>query len=747
VNTDEFVNHLKARGLKLHKSGAGWSSCCSAHEDKTPSLDIATGNDGRVLLHCHAGCSPESVVSALGLAMADLFPSRASGDGTGRRIAATYDYADEAGTLLFQCVRFDPKNFRQRRPDSTALDGWAWNLKGVRRVIYRLPEVLAAVKGGRTVFVVEGEKDADVLVKAGFAATTCPMGAGKWQPEFSETLRGAVRVVVVADKDKPGREHAAQVAASVRGVAAKVILLELPDRDGKTVKDCADWLGAGGTAAELRALVNAAPEFAVQVQVVSCDTGDAPALAGPAWPAPLDPAAFYGLAGDLVRTIDPHTEADPAAVLVMFLAAFGSMAGAGAHFMAESRKHPARVWPVLVGETAKGRKGSAWSSLRYVLEKVDEVWLRERTGSGLSSGEGLIWAVHDPVATKKKNAQGVVVDTTVDDGVADKRLLAIEEEFSAVLKVASREGNTISDLLRRAWDSGDLRTMTRNSPLRATGAHVTVVGHITRADLSRQLAEVDALNGFGNRFLWVAVRRSKLLPEGGALHTADLAPLVLRLHRAVDYARVERLVNRSADAAVLWGQVYPELTSERPGLIGAITSRAEAQVMRVALVYALLDCSDVITPAHLRAALAVWNYCEQSARWIFGESLGDRVSDRVLDELRCAGADGLTRSALRDVFAKNITTAKLDAALALLHRFKFAFWRTESRQGVGRPSTVWRAVKDTSQPITQPDPVANVVTAAAPQAHTQGERGEPQPTPEPEPEPEPVAVGDDREEL
>ena len=193
------------------------------------------------------------------------------------------------------------------------------------------------------------------------------------------------------------------------------------------------------------------------------------------WPAPMRAAAFRGLAGDLVRAIAPHTEADPAAVLILFLAAFGNMAGASAHFVAEARQHPLRIWPVLVGETAKGRKGSAWSSLRYLLEQADPQWCADCTTSGLSSGEGLIWRVRDPI-TRVKGGETI----SEDKGVTDKRLFASEEEFSAVLKVARREGNTISDLLRRAWDHGNLATLTKNSPACATGAHITVAGPCSR---------------------------------------------------------------------------------------------------------------------------------------------------------------------------------------------------------------------------------------------------------------------------
>ncbi len=405
------------------------------------------------------------------------------------------------------------------------------------------------------------------------------------------------------------------------------------------------------------------------------------------WPAPMNPDAFRGLAGDVGRAIDPHTEADPAAVLILFLAAFGNTAGASAHFLAEARPHPLRLWPVLVGETAKGRKGSAWSSLRFVLEKADPLWCANCTTSGLSSGEGLIWRVRDPITRTRDGTT-----TTDDKGVPDKRLLAMEEEFSSVLKVAGREGNTISDLLRRAWDHGNLATLTKNSPARATGAHVTVAGHITRPELTRLLSETDGLNGFGNRFLWLAVRRSKLLPEGGALASADVGGLVFNLRRALDHVRTATLFERTPAARHFWRELYPVLTADRPGLLGAITNRAEAYVMRLAVAYAALDlCRNVDVP-HIQSALAVWDFCQRSAAFIFGESLGDRVADRILDALRAAGTDGLRQGAILDLFNRNISGRNLAESLGLLERLNLArrFDQPPTGKG-GRPPVIWQA--------------------------------------------------------
>lgn len=234
---------------KATRRGHGWQAPCPAHDDRQPSLSVTEGSDGAVLLHCHAGCTPEAVVEAMGLRMADLYPARKT-KSLGR-VVVTYPYTDTTGTLLYEVVRYDPKGFKQRRPDGSG--GWTWNLEGVRRVLYRLPEVLGAVREGKTVYVVEGEKDVDNLRSLGLVATCNAGGAGKWLPDYSDTLRGA-DVVIIPDKDTPGRKHGAQVSQALHGVASRVRVVVVPQG-----KDASDWLAAGGTLQDLEKLVLAAP--------------------------------------------------------------------------------------------------------------------------------------------------------------------------------------------------------------------------------------------------------------------------------------------------------------------------------------------------------------------------------------------------------------------------------------------------------------------------------------------------------
>ena len=259
MNLTELKCLLAAKtGFEPKPSGKGFVCRCPAHDDKNPSLSISESTDGKTLLHCHAGCTPEAICTAANIKPADLFADKMKP--MQRQIVATYPYHDANGKFLFEVVRFEPKDFRQRRPDVTALDGWTWKTKGVEKVLFRLPEILAAIASGKFIFVCEGEKDVLAMTEHAFSATCNPCGAGKWQDSYTETLRGAA-ITIVADKDAAGRAHAALVAGKLRGIAKSVRVIELPDVDGKPVKDAFDFFSAGGDAGQIGGLVDATPEW------------------------------------------------------------------------------------------------------------------------------------------------------------------------------------------------------------------------------------------------------------------------------------------------------------------------------------------------------------------------------------------------------------------------------------------------------------------------------------------------------
>jgi hypothetical protein len=204
------------------------------------------------------------------------------------------------------------------------------------------------------------------------------------------------------------------------------------------------------------------------------------------WPAPPSDDAFTSLAGDVVRTLEPHTESDPVAILAQLLAGFGSLIGKGAHVRVEADEHPGRLYLGLIGDSSRGRKGTSWSRVRKLLESVD-VTFTERVTGGLSSGEGLIDRVSDRDETNE-------ADELSPAPPRDKRLLIVETELASALKVIERQGNTLSPVLRMAWDGTTLTTLTRNSALKSTGSHISLIGHITIEELRRRLDETEAAN-------------------------------------------------------------------------------------------------------------------------------------------------------------------------------------------------------------------------------------------------------------
>jgi hypothetical protein len=420
------------------------------------------------------------------------------------------------------------------------------------------------------------------------------------------------------------------------------------------------------------------------------DADPLPTLPEAAWPAPLAEDAFYGLAGRIVRAIAPYTEADEAALFAHLFTGASALVGPHVRAIAGDAPHPARLNAVCVGETSKGRKGSASRPIERLLKRVDDTF-GERIMEGLSSGEGLIWQVHDPIYRSERVGKGADRTTElveVDPGVADKRLWVIESEFASTLRVIQRDGNTLSAIVRRAWDTGDLKTLTKNSPAVATDAHVNITGHVTKDELLRYLDRTELASGFANRFTWLAVRRARLLPEGGEVPEEVLRPLAAEMAGVVEWARTPRLLTRDAEARELWNGVYERLSDGQPGLYGAATNRSEAQTLRLSVFYAILDCSSVIRAEHVLAALAVWQYCEASARWIFGDATGDPIADSILGALRRGGA--MRRVDLVNLFDRNVNRARLDRALALLFAAGLVGRRMDTETG-GRPAEVWYA--------------------------------------------------------
>jgi len=413
-------------------------------------------------------------------------------------------------------------------------------------------------------------------------------------------------------------------------------------------------------------------------------------LASENWPE-LAREAYHGLAGEVVRQILPHSEADAPALLFSFLAYFGCMVGRGAHFKVEGDAHYLKNFAVLVGKTSKGRKGTSQGRIDELMFKVNPGFMNENLASGLSSGEGLIENVRD---ARYKG------DEMVDEGVIDKRLLVTESEFASPLTLMRREGNILSMVLRNGWDDKVLRTLTRNNPLRSTGSHISILGHITQRELRKHLTEEKLGSGIANRFLFALVHRSKSLPHGGRMNPVR-PPEVSALKDAVSFGTTPREILLCSDeepehglsAYELWEEVYPDLSEGEEGLFGAVTSRAEAHVRRIATLYAVLDGSSEVKVDHLLAGLAVWQYAEDSARYIFGDLRGDPDADLIVEEARFRGGEGITKTDISGFFGRNYDVRRINAALkAVLDDGLLVERKVKETEGPGPKTTRFYSV-------------------------------------------------------
>lgn len=434
--------------------------------------------------------------------------------------------------------------------------------------------------------------------------------------------------------------------------------------------------------------------------VRSPDAGPLAEAAGePGWPV-LHEDALYGLAGEIVRAVAPETEADPAGVLLGLLTCFGSAVGRGAWFAVGPERHGTNLFCCVVGDTAAA-KGQAWGLARSLMARAAPGWAERCIGYGLSSGEGLIERVRDaaegaePVVGKDGVMTGFRA-VVAEPAAEDKRLLCYEAEFAKLFSTKGREGNTLGANLRAAWDGTTLEALNRRqNALRSTGHHVSILGNVTPDELADCLKKgTDTVNGFVNRFLWVMVRRSRLLPKGGDAGVLDrfAGPLA----DALAFAQGAGACRRTEAAERLWVCVYPALAEGRSGSWGKATERARPQVMRLALIYALLDGRAEIDTPHLKAALAVWGYCERSALRLFGTATptataaaaldGGPLTERVLGIIE-ARPGGCSRTDLHDGTNRNVRAADLDRALLWLA--ENGLIRSEEAATGGRPAEVW----------------------------------------------------------
>ena len=503
----------------------------------------------------------------------------------------------------------------------------------------------------KTILLCEGFATGASLHEATGYNVACCFSAGNLRP-VAEVFRRrypSKAIIIAADNDlrddgtpNVGMEAAIAAADAVHGILA------MPELDKKKCdfSDVHVQCGFEAVRKTIEAALTNEEKPAMSFQTVAPDMTDE-SLTSDAWPI-LHEAAYSGLLGALTRTVEPFSEADPVGILLHGLLISGASIGSRPHVLVEHTPHFARTNCLFVGVTAGGRKGTAFGPIRHIFSRIDEAFIAKRVKSGLSSAEGLIYQVRDPSYEKEPiraagRRNGDILgyeDRLVDPGEPDKRLVVIESEFSSTLTCMEREGNTLSPTLRDTWDHGNLSPLTKKDRLVSTKAHVSIIGHVTSDELLRKLSGTDRSNGFSNRFLFALVQQSKFLPSGKGTPSQILEPYFVRFSRTLERARTREELFRDAETEQLWASVYRSLAEIPQGLTGAILARGAAQVLRLSLIYSLMDEREserteaAIRAPHLMAALALWDFCRSSVLRIFGDCVGDPIADRLLKVIK-----------------------------------------------------------------------------------------------------------------
>lgn len=385
---------------------------------------------------------------------------------------------------------------------------------------------------------------------------------------------------------------------------------------------------------------------------------------------------FYGPVADVVRVIGEQTEADPLGIFAQTLVACSTAIGRGCWKQTERDLHYPNSFICLVGETAKGRKGVSWGHAREALRAVDSS-LRVRTG--MSTGEGIIHMLRDP---EKK-----IDDPRTINEMQDKRLVLFESELGRVLKAMKRETNTLSAILRDAWDGRDLHNLSVVNKAEASDPCLSIIGHVTRDELMRQLEDTDTANGFANRFLWLCVRRMRKLPFGGEVDEAAIGEIHKRLESNVSAARKLGRIRWAKATRSLWAEWYTS-QPEHAGLTGALNARSEAHCLRLSMMHAALEGSQEIQPGHLKAAIALVRYSEDSVRYLFQNRSGDALADKIMLLLQEAESRKMTRTELSKALGRNYSSERIDGAILMIqHRLTTL---SEVSRRSGKPTIIYQ---------------------------------------------------------
>jgi hypothetical protein len=609
-----------------------------------------------------------------------------------------WDYRNKAGKLLGYRARFDDPNGKKKvLPVSfckTREGKQQWCFKDLPepRPLYNLP-ALASSSPTSPVLLVEGEKTADAAQRIFTSFVVMTWSGGSSGADKADLLPLKGRTIVIwPDNDKPGFHAALTLNNRLGDLETQGTVVWPPDILPETW-DLADQTIPGFSPE--RYIETALPPEKFRIKAVArypgiiphADVaGDSPVLSLKEWPM-LPPETLPGFIGEFVAVACTDSEADPAAVLVTLLVRFGVEVygfkpDCGPYFRVGETIHPPRLFAVIVGESSRARKGTSSKPVLRLFSgeentSEDGVVFAPYTSGPLSSGEGLACRL-----VSRNEEERDAAATAIP--LPDKRLFILDEEFASCLRCIKREGNILSMTLRSFWDSGNYEPLTKHERVCVRGANISIVTHTTRQEVLRFLDVVQLANGFANRFLWICSRRQKIVPLPQAMSEDVFNPLYHAVQKLITQARQLREIRLTPDAAAFWESIYADISRDTTGLIGNITARSEAQCIRLALCYALLDGSDVIDVHHLQSATALWSYAECSVYYIFDNTNDNSLSNKILEILKTGKKSS---SELNVELGGHIKADKLRECLQELIGFRKICSLTE--QTKGRPRTIF----------------------------------------------------------
>jgi hypothetical protein len=612
-------------------------------------------------------------------------------------------YRDTHGRALFYVVRHDkPDGNKTIKPMSYCRNRegmcfWIAKMPVGPRPLYGLDR-LAKSPPNTPILLVEGEKTADAAQEMfpEYVAMTWSGGANAVDKSDFSQLEGC-SVLIWPDNDEPGIRAALELIGILSKNNVKDVKLVYPPDCLPKKWDVADPAPEGFDPRRSLESAMDRDNFLQAVHSRKGETGLGAATVEllvsieddfdiPTWPE-LSRDALPGFVGEFIDLATRDSEADPAAVLATLLARFGAevygfQKNMGPFISIGESIHPPRLFAVVCGNSSKARKGTSCQPVTRLFKRdlcdPDELAglnlppTARESGGPLSSGEGLAFPLRDKTD-----------DGASDPNPDDKRLFVLDQELASGLSCTRREGNTLSMAIRIFWDGGDYAPLTKTKPMQVSGAQICIVTHITKAELNFLLSNVNMANGFGNRFLWVCARRSKFVALPRPMPLPEVTMLQRRLWRLVAEAQKTHEVCLTQEAMRTWAAIYPELSSETSGLYGAIVNRAEAQTMRLSLIYALLDGEKSIDTRHINSGFALWKYVCASAACLFGDRAIDPAEQKIEAILK---SGPYTATDLNRALSGHMTSEKLRCILGQMEAANRIIIRQERTDG--RPRKV-----------------------------------------------------------